>query len=59
MYKRQASYDAPIEKVRKALLDAVKNTDMFLDDPEKPFAAVLSYDDRDVYKRQTYPSAAS
>lgn len=43
-----ASYDAPIEKVRKALLDAVENTDMFLDDPEKPFAAVLSYDDSSI-----------
>lgn len=43
-----ASYDAPIEKVRKALLEAVENTDMFLDDPEKPFAAVLSYDDSSI-----------
>lgn len=43
-----ASYDAPIEKVRKALLDAVENTGMFLDDPEKPFAAVLSYDDSSI-----------
>ena len=43
-----ASYDAPIEKVRKALLDAVKNTDMFLNEPEKPFAAVLSYDDSSI-----------
>ena len=37
-----ASYDAP-------MLDAVENTDMFLDDPEKPFAAVLSYDDSSIY----------
>lgn len=43
-----ASYDAPIEKVREALLESVKIVGKFIDEPQKPFAAVLSYDDSSI-----------
>jgi len=43
-----ASYDAPIATVREALLKAVEKTELFEDKPEKPFAAVLSYDDSSI-----------
>lgn len=43
-----ASYDAPITAVREALLKAVEKTELFEDKPEKPFAAVLSYDDSSI-----------
>ncbi len=43
-----ASYDAPISTVREALLKAVEKTELFEETPEKPFAAVLSYDDSSI-----------
>lgn len=43
-----ASYDAPIETVRRALIDAVDDTGLFLETPQKPFSAVISYDESSV-----------
>ncbi len=43
-----ASYDAPIALVRESLLASVAAVDKFLDTPDKPFAAVLSYDDSSI-----------
>lgn len=43
-----ASYDAPIENVRKSLLDAVEDVRLFSDSPQKPFAAVVSYDESSI-----------
>lgn len=43
-----AAYDAPICEVRKALLNAVEKVGLFLEEPAKPFAAVLSYDDSSI-----------
>lgn len=43
-----ASYDSPIDIVRAALLEAVKASELFLEVPEKPFAAVMSYDDSSI-----------
>ncbi len=43
-----ASYDAPVSAVRKALLSAVKSVGLFTDEPEKPFAAVVSYDESSI-----------
>lgn len=43
-----ASYDAPLETVRQALLAAVEAVGLFSDTPTLPFAAVLSYDDSSI-----------
>ncbi len=43
-----ASYDSPIETVRTALLSAVEASELFTDTPQKPFAAVLSYDESSI-----------
>lgn len=43
-----ASYDSPVNDVRNALLNAVKRSELFIDEPEAPFAAVLSYDDSSI-----------
>lgn len=43
-----ASYDSPIETVRTALLNAVEASELFIDIPQKPFAAVLSYDESSI-----------
>lgn len=43
-----ASYDSSIEDVRNALLKAVDASGLFIDEPAKPFAAVLSYDDSSI-----------
>ena len=43
-----ASYDAPIQTVRQALLSAVESSEHFIDKPEKPFTAVLSYDESSI-----------
>ena len=43
-----ASYDAPINTVREALIKAVEASEYFIDTPEKPFAAVLSYDESSI-----------
>ena len=43
-----ASYDSPISDVRQALLNAVDRSELFIDKPQKPFAAVLSYDDSSI-----------
>lgn len=43
-----ASYDAPIDKVRAALLESIKTVGKFIDEPAKPFAAVLSYDESSI-----------
>lgn len=43
-----ASYDAPVDTVRQALLAAVEDCEMFIDKPQKPFAAVLSYDESSI-----------
>lgn len=43
-----ASYDAPLETVRAALLAAVQTVGMFEETPAPPFAAVLSYDDSSI-----------
>lgn len=43
-----ASYDSAIDEVRTALLDAVKDTGLFLDTPRAPFAAVMSYDESSI-----------
>ena len=43
-----ASYDAPLETVREALLAAVDAVGLFEETPAPPFAAVLSYDDSSI-----------
>lgn len=43
-----ASYDAPLETVREALLAAAESVGLFEDTPAPPFAAVLSYDDSSI-----------
>lgn len=43
-----ASYDAPIALVRESLLASVEAVGKFLEAPDKPFAAVLSYDDSSI-----------
>ncbi len=43
-----ASYDAPLETVREALLAAVQTVGRFEETPAPPFAAVLSYDDSSI-----------
>lgn len=43
-----ASYDSPIETVRAALLNAAESTQFIIDKPQKPFAAVMSYDDSSI-----------
>lgn len=43
-----ASYDAPLETVRAALLAAANAIDAVENEPAPPFAAVLSYDDSSI-----------
>lgn len=43
-----ASYDSPVSVVRESLLKAVDVSSMFTDEPAKPFAAVISYDDSSI-----------
>lgn len=43
-----ASYDAPIETVRRSLLESVETVGKFLDAPAPPFAAVQAYDDSSI-----------
>lgn len=43
-----ASYDAPLEMVREALLAAANAIDAVENEPAPPFAAVLSYDDSSI-----------
>ena len=43
-----ASYDSPIDTVRAALLKAVEDSEVFIDKPQAPFAAVLSYDESSI-----------
>lgn len=43
-----ASYDAPLETVREALLAAANAIDAVENEPAPPFAAVLSYDDSSI-----------
>lgn len=43
-----ASYDAPIDTVRQSLLAAVESVGLFIDKPQVPFAAVLSYDESSI-----------
>ena len=53
-----ASYDAPIETVKAALLEAAK-IDAVLDAPAAPFAAVLNYGDSAInYTLRVWTSAA-
>ncbi|MBQ7229313.1 MAG: mechanosensitive ion channel family protein [Oscillospiraceae bacterium] len=53
-----ASYDAPIETVKAALLEAAK-IDTVLDTPAAPFAAVLNYGDSAInYTLRVWTSAA-
>ena len=53
-----ASYDAPIETVKAALLEAAK-IDAVLDTPAAPFAAVLNYGDSAInYTLRVWTSAA-
>ena len=53
-----ASYDAPIETVKTALLEAAK-IDAVLDAPAAPFAAVLNYGDSAInYTLRVWTSAA-
>lgn len=40
-----ASYNSPIALVREGLLNAVEKSELFIDKPQAPFAAVLSYDE--------------
>lgn len=43
-----ASYDAPIALVRESLFASIKAVGKFLEEPNKPFVAVLSYDDSSI-----------
>lgn len=43
-----ASYDSPIETVRTAILKAVDDSELFIDKPQPPFVAVLSYDENSI-----------
>ena len=43
-----ASYDSPIDTVRTAILKAVDDSELFIDKPQPPFAAVLSYDESSI-----------
>ena len=53
-----ASYDAPIETVKAALLEAAK-IDTVMDTPAAPFAAVLNYGDSAInYTLRVWTSAA-
>ena len=43
-----ASYDSPVDTVRKSILKAVEDSELFIDKPQPPFAAVLSYDESSI-----------
>ncbi len=42
------SYDAPMEEVRRSLLDSVQAVGMFTEEPDPPFAAVQAFDDSSI-----------